>query len=99
MRGLPFRPHSFGLVLDRGCFHYLPRHDRPAYVADAKRVLPPGGRLLLRACLNTAVVRNDVDEDAIRGCFGDWVIDALERSDLASDTRVMPALVARLRRL
>ena len=97
-RCLPFRPHSFDLLLDRGCFHYLPSCDRTCYATQARRVLRPGGRLLLRACLNSAGVRNDIGEEAIRGYFSGWLIDSLVQSDLVSDTRNMPALVARLRR-
>lgn len=70
VRTLPFKPGSFDLLLDRGCFHYLPRGGRSRYAAEAERVLRPGGRLLLRACRSSAGVPNDIDEHGLRGCFG-----------------------------
>jgi SAM-dependent methyltransferase len=69
MRRLPFRPHSFDAAIDRGCFHYLPPGDRPAYADELRRVLRPGGKLLLRASLRAAGVRNDVDEAVIGHTF------------------------------
>jgi SAM-dependent methyltransferase len=48
---LPFAPAGFEVVLDRGCWHYLRAADRPRYAAEVWRVLCPGGRFLLRACL------------------------------------------------
>ena len=97
-RRAPFASASFDLVLDRGCFHYLDGADRHAYAAQAWRVLRPGGRMLLRACLRSAGVRNDVDETVIEGVFADWTVDLIRQSDLPSDTRTMPALEIRLRR-
>ena len=47
---LPFPAGIFDLALDRGCFHYLSPPQWPGYAAEARRVLRPGGRLLLRAC-------------------------------------------------
>jgi SAM-dependent methyltransferase len=95
---LPFAAGVFDLAIDRGCFHYLLTPDRPAYAAEAARVLAPGGRLFLRACLNTAGVRNDIDEAALRKDFAGWRWRRVTYANLESDTRVMPALVALLRR-
>jgi SAM-dependent methyltransferase len=67
------------------------------YAAEAARVLRPGGRLLLRACLNRAGTRNDLTEAALRTAFDGWRADALRPAVIASDTREMPALQARLR--
>ena len=64
LRHLPCQPAVFDAALDRGCFHYLPAAERPAYAAQLRRVLRPGGRLLLRASLRAAGVRNDIDDHA-----------------------------------
>ncbi|MGE3601623.1 MAG: class I SAM-dependent methyltransferase, partial [Dehalococcoidia bacterium] len=93
---LPFAIGIFSLLLDRGCFHYLPASDRPAYAAEAARVLRAGGRLFLRSCLYTAGVRNDIAEDLLRTIFAGWRWLSVSREDLASDTRTMPALVTLL---
>ena len=93
---LPFVRGTFDLLLDRGCFHYLPASNRTAYAAEAARVLRAGGRLYLRACLYTAGVRNDIDEDVLRAVFAGWRWLNLSREDLASDTRTMPAIAALL---
>lgn len=93
---LPFRDGSFGAALDRGCFHYLPSHVRGAYADEVRRVIVPGGRLLLRACLTSAGERNDVDMSTLREAFSGWRwVDAVEEP-IPSDTRTMPALVVRL---
>jgi SAM-dependent methyltransferase len=98
IRALPFARGCFDLVLDRGCYHYLSQPGRRRYATELSRVLRPGGRLLLRACLTSAGVRNDVDEAAIAASFDDWSIDSMRPADLPSDTRVMRALEVRLRR-
>lgn len=95
---LPFADQSFDLVLDRGCFHYLEPEVRHAYAAEAARVLRPGGRMLLRVCLNSAGVRNDVTEADITNAFATWPLISLARVMIPSDTRKMPALEARLGR-
>jgi SAM-dependent methyltransferase len=93
---LPFRRSSFDAGLDRGCFHYIAPDDRPGYAAELRRVLRPGGELLLCASLRTAGVRNDVDEDVIRAVFGDWRLDLIQRTTIPSDTRTLEMLVIRL---
>ena len=95
---LPFPGGVFNLALDRGCFHYLSPSQWAGYAAQAWRVLVPGGRLLLRACLTSKGVRNEVTESGISEAFAGWLVDSLERADLRSDTRTMEALVIRLRR-
>ena len=95
-RRLPFGRHSLDAALDRGCFHYLLPDDRPGYAAELDRVLRPGGRLLLRASLRTAGVRNDIDEAVIRTTFGAWRIEHMERTAVPSDTRLLDVLVVRL---
>jgi SAM-dependent methyltransferase len=95
---LPFPAGVFHLALDRGCFHYLNPSQWADYAAEAWRVLQPGGRLLLRACLTSRGARNEVTESGISEAFAGWLVDSLEHADLQSDTRTMEALVIRLRR-
>ena len=99
VRTLPFAGGSFDLALDRGCFHYLPPSQWRCYAAELARVLQPGGRLLLRTCLTSAGVRNQVTESGVVEAFAGWQSDGVTEVRLVSDTRSMPALVARLRRL
>jgi SAM-dependent methyltransferase len=94
---LPFTSGTFAAVLDRGCLHYIGLRQRARFVAEAGRVLAPGGRLLLRACLRYAGVRNDIDEDVLRRSFSGWRFERLEAAEIPSDTRSMESLVARLR--
>lgn len=54
--------------------------------------------MLLRACLTSGGVPNEVTEPGIFEAFAGWAVDHLERADLRSDTRTMQALVIRLRR-
>lgn len=93
---LPFRSASVRFLIDRGCYHYLTPVERKAYEKDARRVLVPGGRLLLRACLRTAGIRNDIDEDALRQTFEGWHFARIDRAGIPSDTRTMEAVIARL---
>jgi SAM-dependent methyltransferase len=88
--------HSLDAALDRGCFHYLAPGDRPRYSAELRRVLRPGGKLLLRASLRTAGQRNDIDEAVIRGTFAAWHVEHLEQAAVPSDTRLLDVLVVRL---
>jgi SAM-dependent methyltransferase len=95
---LPFAAGTFALAIDRGCFHYLEPEHWPEYAAEVHRVLRPGGRLLLRACLNSAGVRNRVKESGVVAAFAGWHCSGLQEAGLVSDTREMPALIARLER-
>jgi SAM-dependent methyltransferase len=94
---LPFPSAMFHLALDRGCFHYLSPAQRTEYATEVQRVLRPAGRLLLRACLTSRGVRNDVTESSATAVFRGWDIERLVRADLPSDTRAMPGLVMWLR--
>jgi SAM-dependent methyltransferase len=95
---LPIATGSVAALLDRGCFHYLEPSQRPAYAAETRRVLRPGGRLFLRACLNTAGKRNDIDEPGLRSVFTAWRWLSVRQGELPSDTRSMPALIVLLER-
>jgi SAM-dependent methyltransferase len=96
LRSLPFADSCFDAAVDRGCFHYLAPADRPRYSAGLRRVLKPGGKLLLRASLRAAGVRNDMDEAVIRRTFTAWRIEHLERVAVPSDTRLLDVLLVRL---
>ena len=96
LRSLPFADHCFDAAVDRGCFHYLGPADRPRYSAGLHRVLKPGGKLLLRASLRAAGVRNDIDEAVIRRTFAAWRIEHLEHAAVPSDTRLLDVLLVRL---
>jgi SAM-dependent methyltransferase len=93
---VPLPDASVDVVLDRGCFHYLPAISRPRYVAEAKRVLKPGGKMLLRACCNSAGVPNGISERVVSALFAEWQIERVETQDIPSDSRCLEAVVARL---
>jgi len=95
-RQLPFQDECFDAALDRGCFHYLAPRDRLRYADELRRVLRPGGRLLLRASLRAAGVRNDIDERVIGHTFTDWRIEHMQRAAVPSDTRTLEVILARL---
>jgi SAM-dependent methyltransferase len=96
VRALPFATGRFDAAVDRGCFHYLPAADRLCYSGELRRVLRPGGKLLLRASLRAAGVRNDIDETVIAATFAAWNIERMERAAVPSDTRMLEVIVARL---
>jgi SAM-dependent methyltransferase len=92
----PLKSSTVDACLDRGCFQYLAARDRPRYAAELRRVLRPGGKLLLRASLYAAGVRNDIDENVILGTFSRWQIEQMRRTEIPSDTRTLNVLLARL---
>lgn len=49
-------------------------------------MLRPGGKLLLRASLRAAGVRNDVTEQVIRASFARWTINSMQQTQIPSDT-------------
>lgn len=93
---LPLRSSVFDACLDRGCFQYLPARSRPGYAGELRRVLRPGGRLLLRASLRAAGIRNDISEDVILTTFGGWRVEQMQRAKIPSDTRLLDVLLVRL---
>jgi SAM-dependent methyltransferase len=95
---LPFPSGTFDILLDRGCFHYVPIQSRRQYEYEARRMLRPSGRLLLRACLRSEGTRSDIDEEMLHEIFAQWHIAQLTRAEIPSDTRRLEALVARLER-
>jgi SAM-dependent methyltransferase len=95
-RRLPFHQGCLDAALDRGCFHYLDPPDRLRYADELRRVLRPGGRLLLRASLRAGGVRNDIDETVIGRTFAAWQIEDMQRAAVPSDTRRLEVILARL---
>lgn len=93
---LPVADARADLLLDRGCFHYLPPGGRDEYAAEARRILRPGGRFLLRACRTAAGVANDLTVPVIERVFAGWTIESITAEDIVSDTRRMPSLTVRL---
>ena len=79
-----------------GCFQYLAPEDRPGYAAELRRLLRPGGKLLPRASLRAAGVRDDIDEDVIRAAFAGWRVELMQRTKVPSDTRWLDVLLVRL---
>lgn len=94
----PLQSATLDACLDRGCFQYLARQHRPVYAAELRRVLKPGGKLLLRASLRAAGVRNDIDESVMQDTFSAWQVDEMERAEIPSDTRTLDVLLVRLTR-
>jgi hypothetical protein len=82
--------------LDRGCFHYLAPEDRPGYAAELRRVLRPGGKLLLRSSLRAAGVRKDISEEVTLAVFADWRVELMQHTKIPSDTRSLDVLLVRL---
>jgi SAM-dependent methyltransferase len=62
--GTPFDDRSFDVVVSAVVIHFVP--DADAYLAEVRRLLRPGGRLLI-ACKNRPVVRNAVRRAVGRG--------------------------------
>jgi hypothetical protein len=69
-----------------------------AWLPATGRILKPGGKLLLRASLRAAGVRNNIDESVMHDTFSAWQIDELERAEIPSDTRTLEVLLVRLTR-
>lgn len=95
---LPFRTGMFDALLDRFCFHWIPPQDQGKYETEARRVLRPQGRLLLRTCLKVAGVRSDIDERTLRKVFKTWRTLRVERRQIPSDSREIDALFLVLER-
>ena len=96
LRQLPLRSDAVDACLDRGCFHYLAAADRAHYAEELSRVLRPGGKLLLRASLRAAGVRNDIDESVVLETFEGWRVESIGCATVPSDTRALQVLLVRL---
>lgn len=94
---LPFRAASFDAAIDRGCFHYVPTDRREVYATELGRMLKPSAPFLLRACLRSRGVRNDIDAAVIREVFRSWRVEQMVEVPIPSDARQLDALVVRLR--
>ena len=44
----PFKTKEFDIVIDRGCFHHIPKDKREYYLKGICRVLRPGGKYYLK---------------------------------------------------
>jgi 2-polyprenyl-3-methyl-5-hydroxy-6-metoxy-1,4-benzoquinol methylase len=60
----------FDFVFDRGCFHHISKDEKPAYVAELKRLLRPGGKFFL-LCFSdkNPPYRKNLTKEDIRGYF------------------------------
>lgn len=83
-------------MLDRRCFHYLPEAQRRPYAVEVRRILRPGGSMLLRVCLNTAEIPNDIKARTVSEAFDGFAIVEALHADIPSDTRLMSSIVFRL---
>jgi SAM-dependent methyltransferase len=92
----PMKSATLDACLDRGCLHYLAAEDRAGYAAELRRVLRPGGKLLLRASRRAAGVRNDIDESVVLNTFSGWRVEQMQRAKIPSDTRTLDVLLVRL---
>jgi Methyltransferase domain len=92
----PPQSSTIDVCVDRGCFQYVMEQDRVGYATELRRVLRPGGKLLPKASLHAAGVRNDIDEHVIRDTFYSWWIERMERAQIPSDTRTLDVLLVRV---
>ncbi len=75
---LPFREAAFDMAfaLESSC--YAPGTDKSALIAEARRVLRPGGRLVLAdAMLRRHPVRSRLTRAALRGMYQGWKLPEL----------------------
>ncbi|MDQ3166807.1 MAG: class I SAM-dependent methyltransferase, partial [Actinomycetota bacterium] len=93
---LPLPDNSVDLLLDRGLFHYIPAEERPRYVDEATRVLRPGGRLLLRACMPHGDMPQDMSQPILERLFDGWDIHSMRDRAIRVDTGTLRALEVRL---
>jgi len=106
-RSLPFADSSFEAVIGRRFLHHVPAEDRPAMLREARRVLKPGGRLVIlegtpglyrRVTKRLAFRFGVLDEDTDRyGHLSEADVDALVRSTfevVATETLGSPLVVA-----
>lgn len=85
----------FDFIFDRGCFHHVPKSEKPGYVATLIRLLRPGGKffLLCFSDKNPPYEKNLTRED-IRGYFGrdfriHFIRDSVHREPPTGETRYL----------
>jgi hypothetical protein len=86
MTSVMIRPHA-----ERFLYSHQSRRGRALAVSCLA-----DGRLLLRASLHAAAVRNDIDEEVILTIFAGWRVEHVQRTKIPSDTRWLDVLLARL---
>lgn len=86
---LPLAAGEARLAIDRGCFHVVDRALRPRYAAEIRRVLSPGGLLLLRGA------REDDDEEGVVGFDADELDELFGHLGFSRGPLVPAQLVAR----
>lgn len=87
---LPYRAAEFDVVLGTLMLHHLPRRGREGFAAEARRVLKPGGRLLLvdfakpprKKRLFRLHRHGHVDLEAVATTFGERGLEVLELGDV-----------------
>lgn len=95
---LPVRRGWADALIDRGCFHYLSPDQRTGYVAEAARVLKPGGRMLLRACLPHRANPDGITKQLLLDLFADWKIHSLVHRSIRTDRGTLDVLEGRFER-
>ncbi|MFI6443623.1 class I SAM-dependent methyltransferase [Kitasatospora sp. NPDC050543] len=100
VRRLELPDEEFDLLVDRGCFHHLGPEDRDRYVAEATRLLRPGGLLYLRGSRQESFPFKAVDEPAIARHFpaGEFTAGPLLPFQLHTDVLKLDANAVLLRR-
>lgn len=98
VRRLPVPDNWATALLDRGCFHYLQPEDRAGYVSEAERVLRPGGRFPLRACLPHRPSQAGVSEPLLRHLFRRWKILSVVERTIPVNEGTLSALEGRFER-
>lgn len=98
--------NQFDLILDRGCFHSICCISTKKYIANLKKILKPGGKIILKtmslkenrfSTFDSFAGRKvpmpyRFDEEIIRNVFNDhFIIDSIEDSFFYSSVITPPA--------
>lgn len=95
--GLPFEAERFDAVICQDMLEYLPAAERPALMEDIRRVLRPGGSLLLGHHDFAGVMLHSKDEETTRAlimAYATRVQDRVKSADGAIG-RKLPGLICR----